>query len=163
MPAWPRVVVVLAFAAVVTLPRVTAAQIQTVDVTLPGSVSFAIFDLEESTTGSPDPTSFTFSNAALDPGHALRVSVRAESSDFDAPGGPEIPASSVSWTTTSTQGGFGSNGNLSAVGYGTVFESQVNPTSGAADIAWTLDAPPAGIQAGEHTLVLRWRLESIVP
>lgn len=153
----------LGLAWMLALPAVAAGQIQTVDINLPGSVDFVIFDLDESTTGSPDPTSLTFSDAALDEGGSLRISVRAESSDFAAPGGPEIPASHVSWTTTNSQGGFGSNGNLSGVSYGTVFESQTNPTSGSADIKWTLDAPPAGIQAGTHSLVLRWRVEALAP
>ena len=74
-----------------------------------------------------------------------------------------MPASSVTWTTTGDQGGSGTSGTVSAVSYGTVFESQTNPSSGGTDIVWTLAPPPSGVHGGTHTLVLRWKVEAVIP
>jgi hypothetical protein len=136
---------------------------ETVSIAVPAAVSFPVTDVSRNTAGSPSTTSVTFSNAALNPGKALRVSVQADAAAFMPPNGSSIPASNVSWTTVGASGGIGSNGTLSSSSYALVFQSDPSPTSGHVDLAWTLAAPGSGIRAGIHQLTIRWKLESITP
>jgi hypothetical protein len=55
------------------------------------------------------------------------------------------------------------NGTLSATSYTLVFQSNPSPSSGHADLEWTLAAPGGGVRAGLHQLTVRWKLESIMP
>lgn len=141
---------------------VTFAQ-ETVDVTVPISATFFVTDVSLSTTGSPNPTTVSFSNAGLSSGNALRISVQADAADFTPPAGNAIPASKISWTTSNPQGGIGSNGTLISTAFTQLYQSNTDPTSGSVDATWTLDAPGSGIRAGNHTLTLRWKFESVAP
>jgi Carboxypeptidase regulatory-like domain len=117
-----------------------AAVLDSVKVTLPMSVSFAVPNVSASTTGSPSPTTASFSNAVLILTTKVRLSVKADS-NFVPPSGPAIPAALVSWTTSSPVQGVGSNGTLSTTAYGQLFESTPNKTSGSVNVTWTLAAP----------------------
>lgn len=136
---------------------------ETVNIAIPSAVSFAVTDVSRSTTGSPSPTTISFSNASLTPGKALRVSVQADASAFTPPNGSSIPVSKVSWSIVGAAGGTGWNGTLSATSYTLVFQSDPSPTTGHADLAWTLAAPGSGVRAGIHQLTIRWKVESITP
>lgn len=142
---------------------VSAGAQETVSIAVPPAVSFSVTDVSSSTTGSPSPTTISFSNASLNPGKALRVSVQADASAFTPPSGASISASNVSWSTVGAAGGTGWNGTLNATSYTLVFQSDPSPTSGHADLAWTLAAPGSGVRAGIHQLTIRWKLESITP
>jgi hypothetical protein len=142
---------------------VSAAAQETVSIAMPSAVSFSVTDVSRNTTGSPSPTTISFSNASLNSGKALRVSVQADAAAFTPPGGPSIPASKVSWSTLGAAGGTGWNGTLSSTSYTLVFQSDPSPTSGHVDVEWTLAAPGSVIRAGIHQLVIRWKVESITP
>lgn len=136
---------------------------ETVAISVPPGINFEVADISRSTAGTPGSTRVTFSDAVLDPGKALRVSVQADAAAFTPPSGMSIPAEKVSWTMLGANGGLGSNGTLSSSAYTLVFQSDPNPSSGHIDLAWSLAAPGTGIRAGTHQLMMRWKVESIVP
>ena len=139
---------------------------ETVTISVPVAVSFPVTDVSRSTSGAPNETTVSFSNANLSPGKALRVSVQADAAAFTPPSGSSMPASNVSWNNLGASGGIGWNGTLGPSSFALVFQS--NPlttpgTSGHVDLSWTLAAPGSGIHAGNHQLTIRWKVESITP
>jgi hypothetical protein len=52
---------------------------------------------------------------------------------------------------------------LSTSAYGQLFQSVGAKKTGGVTISWTLAAPGVPLRAGTHTLIARWKLESIVP
>jgi hypothetical protein len=138
-----------------------AAQ-ETVTIAVPSFVSFSVTDVTSSTTGAPSPSTIGFSSANLTIGKSLRVSVLAAAA-FTPPGGASIPVSKVSWSLLGANGGTGMSGTLSSSSYGLVFQSNPGTASGHVDLAWSLAAPGSGIRAGNHQLVIRWKVESITP
>ena len=149
--------------AAVALLAPTKAGAESVNVSLPASVSFFVANVSASTTGSPDPTAISFDSADLVLGNRLRISVQADAADFNPPTGTAIPASKVSWTTSGAVGGTGSNGTLSSSSYSQVYQSNPSPSFGSVNVIWELAAPGSGIRAGDHTLTVRWKLESVAP
>lgn len=149
----------------VCLAGAVPAVAQTADVDLPAAVSFSVFDVSASSTGSPNPTRLQFTSIDIDASQVLRVNVQADAAAFTppAPGGSTIPASRVSWTTSGAQGGSGTSGTLSDTAYGQVFESATSVTSAQVDVHWTLGAIGGGVRAGFHDLTLRWKIESVAP
>ena len=133
---------------------------ETVKITVPALVSFAVPNVSNNATGTPNPTTVSFSSLSVTSGHTLRISVKADN-DFTPPSGTAIPASKVSWVTSSPSNGTGTNGTLSKTVYGQLFQSTVTKTNGSIQVIWTLGAPGVGIRSGAHTLTLRWKLESI--
>ena len=139
---------------------------ETVTISVPLAVSFPVTDVSRSTSGAPNVTTVSFSNANLNPGKALRVSVQADAAAFTPPSGSSMPASNVSWNNLGASGGLGWNGTLGSSSFALVFQS--NPlttpgTSGHVDLSWTLAPPGSGIRAGIHQLTIRWKVESITP
>ena len=133
-----------------------------VDVVLPASVTFTVTNVAIATTGSPNPTTVTWSNAKIPVAKAVRFSVMADAASFTPPSGNTIPAARVSWTVSNAQNGTGANGTLSASAWTQVFQSVANPSSGSFDVTWTLAAVSGlGIRSGTHTLTLRWKIEVI--
>jgi hypothetical protein len=132
-----------------------------VQISVPAVVSFTVPDVGTSAQGSPNPTTIAFVNAVLLPGHALRISVKAEG-NLTGPGG-SIAASKVSWTTSNVQNGVASNGQLSPGGYRQIFQGQADAMSGGLDVAWTLAALGGAPHAGVYQVTLRWKLEAITP
>jgi hypothetical protein len=144
------------------LPRNGQAQ-QVVVMTVPPAVGFSVTDVGQSTSGTPSATRASFLVVNLALFHVLRVSVKADS-DFVPPGGAAIPASNVSWTTSNATGVNASGGTLSSAAYTQLFQMQNSLIgAGGVDIHWTLAPPGSGVRAGNHSLVVRWRLESVVP
>ena len=145
---------------------VSAGAQETVTISVPLAVSFPVIDVSRSTSGAPNVTTVSFSNANLSPGKALRVSVQADAAAFTPPNGSSMPASNVSWNNLGASGGIGWNGTLGSSSFALVFQS--NPlttpgTSGHVDLSWTLAPPGSGIRAGIHQLTIRWKVESITP
>ncbi len=145
---------------------VSAGAQETVTISVPMAVSFPVIDVSRSTSGAPNVTTVSFSNANLSFGKALRVSVQADAAAFTPPSGSSMPASNVSWNSLAESGGIGSDGALGSSSFALVFQS--NPlmepgTSGSIDLEWTLAAPGSGIRAGNHQLTIRWKVESITP
>ena len=155
---------VLAVAVLVLGSLAAAAPPPSVDVTVPASVIFAVTRVNVSTTGSPNPFTISFTNANHFNKLAFRISVKAVASSFTPPAGSSIPASKVSWSIYSAQGGTGYNGTLSSTAYTIVYQSVLEPKSGGVSLTWSLAAPGAGgLRAGNHTLSLSWLLEAVVP
>lgn len=153
---------VLAVAAWAMAAGLAGAQ-EAVTISVPPAVSFMVTDVVQATSGFPSPATVSFSNATLDDGKALRISVQADASSFTPPAGAAIPAANVSWSVLGAAGGVGSGGTLSATSFGLVYQSNPNTVSGHVDLAWTLAAPGSGIRAGRHHLTIRWKVESITP
>jgi hypothetical protein len=154
--------VALALLGMAGMPGAHAAD--KVDITIPVSVSFAVNNISATTTGAPATFTVTFSNAKLKQTDALRISVMADSTAFTPPSGTtQIPASSVTWTTSNAVHGAGSNGTLSATQFTQVYQSDLDPSSGSVAITWRLTGAPVGIYSGSHTLSLTWKLEAVTP
>ena len=155
-------VVLLGIVALASAVVAAGAQ-ETVTISVPLAVSFPVTDVSRSTSGAPNVTTVSFSNASLSPGRVLRVSVQPDAAAFTAPSGSSMPASNVSWSNLGANGGIGLNGTLSSASYALVFQSDPARTSGYIDLGWTLAAPGSGIRAGNHQLTIRWKVESITP
>jgi len=132
---------------------------ETVSITIPAAVGFAVTNVSTTTAGSPASGTLLFAALNTTSGRILRISVKADS-NFIPPSGPAIPASRVSWTTSSALNGVGSNGSLSTSAYGQVFQSTNGKKNGGVNISWSLAAPGTPIRAGVHTLTVRWKLEA---
>lgn len=156
--AWPAIAA-LAIASAFFAPSIDAAD--SVKITLPTAVSFAVTNVGNSTVGAPNPSAVSFSALNVLATNVLRISVKADA-DFTPPSGTAIPASKISWTTASATNGTGSNGTLSTSAYTQLFQSTLTKKSGSVNVTWTLGAPGSGIRAGAHTLILRWKLESVI-
>jgi len=133
------------------------------NVTMPPSVSFTVTNVNSATTGNPDPTSASYTDAVLTSGYSLRMSIQANAADFTrpAPAGGYIQASDVTWSTSGASGGTGYPGTMSAAGYARVYQSNPDATSGSVSITWTLAAPGGQVRAGDHILTATWKTESL--
>lgn len=150
--------IALAGVLICTGAGVASAQ-ETITLSVPLTVTFHVGDVN-----APVSTTVTvgFSDALLIPGHVLSIAVRADSIEFVGPTGNKIPASAVSWTTSSAQGGVGVNGTLSSSTNVPVFQSVLLPSSGRVNLTFRLQ-PPTNIHAGIHTVALRWNIEAALP
>ncbi|MHB9023646.1 MAG: hypothetical protein ACYC7E_05645 [Armatimonadota bacterium] len=140
----------------------TAGRADSADVTVPVSVAFQVTDISATTTGDPNPARVSFTDAVLAAGNGLTISVKANAADFTTPGsGTAIPASKLSWIIAGASNGSGSPGTLDSGAFTTVYQGNADATSGYVDLGWRLAAPPAGVRAGNHTLTITWKFESI--
>jgi len=155
----PATVVWVLVAAILTLDPPTLIAAETVKVTLPATITFAVTNVSVSTTGSPSPTAVSFSNGTLTALHRLHISVKADA-DFIPPSGTAIPASKVSWTTSGAAQGTGSSGVLSTSAYAQLYQGNLGKQSGSVNVTWTLAAPGTPLRAGSHSLTMRWKLEA---
>jgi hypothetical protein len=141
-------------------PAVARAQAVTATLSIPAGVSFAVPNVTQSVSGSPEPFRVVFSTTGMKGSQDLYVSVKADSASFAGPGATHIPASKVSWTSTPVGRGAGSAGTLSSAAYAAVYQTN-NNKSGAFDMTWTLASiAAAGLRAGTHTITVRWRVEA---
>lgn len=157
-----RLAALMGFTLAVLLAAACDARAQVVIISLPSAVGFTVNNVGQVTPGSPATTRASFVVVNLAFPRVLRVSVKADG-NFTPPGGPAIPASAVSWVTSNATGVVGTNGTLSTASYNTVFQMQSLVTAGGIDVAWALAGPGGGIRAGTHTVLVRWRLEAVVP
>jgi hypothetical protein len=135
---------------------------ETVRITVPAAVDFDVDDVAVSHLGANGPSTVSFILAVLNLGRVLRISVKADA-DLTPPSGPAIPASSLSWQTSNVLGGVGVNGVLSKTSYTQVFQGHPLAVAGRVDLTWTLSAPGTAIRAGTHQVLLRWKVESVIP
>ena len=138
------------------------AAVDDVRITIPAAVTFDVTNVSVPTTGSPIADTVQFNSLTVPVGRVLRISVKADG-DFVPPGGPAIPASKVSWTTSGATNGVGSSGVLSTSAYGQLFQSAAAKKSGNVDVTWLLTAPGTSVRAGLHRLTIRWKLDAITP
>lgn len=133
-----------------------------VTITVPANISFTVPNVTLSTAASPAAARVSFSNLVILPVQTLRISVMAAAATFTSPSpGPGIPATKLTWTTANPAGGAGSPGTLNSVTWTQVFQSSALALSGGIDMQWVLQAPGGGIRSGNHTLVVRYRLEAL--
>jgi hypothetical protein len=149
------------FLLVALAPDVSSA-VDDVRITIPAAVTFDVTNVTLPTTGRPIADTVRFNSLSVPVGRVLNISVKADS-DFVPPGGPAIPASKVSWTTSGATNGVGSNGVLSTSAFGQLFQSGATKKNGNVDVTWVLTAPGTNVQAGLHRLTIRWKLEAIIP
>jgi hypothetical protein len=133
-----------------------------VSLTVPAAVGFAVTNVGVSTAGSPSATPVTFSSLSVSGSRVLRISVKADG-NFVPPGGQAIPAAKVSWTTSGVINGIGSAGVLSTSAYGQLYQSSNGKKVGGVNVSWTLAAPGTPLRAGVHALTIRWKFEAIIP
>lgn len=138
----------------------TASAQESVTISLPATVTFTVSDVSSATVADIDPVTVQFSGAVLNPSRVLRISVIADASTLAGPGGSAMPVSAVSWTVSGAVGGSGTSGALSSSSYSRVFQSNQSAVSGGFDLSFTLAAVPGTLRAGNHTVRLRWKLES---
>jgi hypothetical protein len=153
----------LTFVAMVGLTvgtAVSAAAQESVTITLPTTITFSVTDVTSATPADLDPVTVQFSGAVINPGRVLRISIIADSSTLAGPGGSTIPASAGSWTVSGATGGSGTAGTLSSSSYTRVFQSTQTAVSGSFDLSFTLAPVPGTLRAGNHTVTVRWKLES---
>lgn len=163
LAAWSkrsRLIVVTAGCLVAAWPVDSAPE--TVRITVPASVGFAVTNVGTNTSGNPATSTVSFSSLNLSGSRVLQISVKADG-DFVPPGGPAIPASKVSWTTSAASNGTGSGGTLSVSSYAPVFKSAAGKKNGSINLNWVLAPPGTPLRAGNHMLTVRWKLEAINP
>jgi len=146
------------------MPRAAMAQ-PTVTVTVPAGVTFSVRNVSVATAGSPATTQLTYLNPNTFPkNNHLQVSVIASAANFSGPD-TAIPAAKVSWTATATNGS-AFNGTLSSAAYTAVYSSPTGlkaGNTGTITLSWQLAAiAAAGLRSGTHTLVIRWKFESLL-
>lgn len=144
---------------VILMALTVASSAEDVKITIPAAVGFAVTNVSIATTGSPAAGTVSFTQLNVTGSHVLRISVKADS-DFVPPSGSAIPASKLSWTTSSASNGTGNNGTLSTSTYNQLFVSAATKKSGSVNVTWSLAAPGTGIRAGTHLLTVRWKLEA---
>ena len=107
------------------LTALPAAASETVNLSVPASLSFTVSNVSSSTDAAEFDISF--SSGALTAGHKLKMSVQAASSTFTPPhSGGTISASTVSWSSTGASGGTGYDGTLSSSSYVTLYQSNAS-------------------------------------
>jgi hypothetical protein len=153
--------VLIAIAFLLALPAGAAAQ-EMVTISVPASISFGVTNVAVDTVANPSQARVSFSGLVVLPLRVLRVSVRADAAAFTPPSpSTGIPSANVRWTTSNASGGTGSNGALSSAAWTQIFQSSALVTSGHVDLTFTLGAPGGGIRAGNHTLTIRYKFESM--
>ena len=143
------------------VPTAAAAQVQSARVTVPAGVMLNVSNVAAQ-TATLAPVTVSYDNLVVLLGRRFRISVKADAATFTrpTPTGGTIPATNVSWTTSSAVNGTGSSGGLNSASYVTVFESTSGTTTGSVAMSWRLAAPGGGIRSGNHTLTVRYRLEA---
>lgn len=133
----------------------------TVRITVPPMVLVQIDDVTGATASS-SAMRVSFNQARLQPGQALRISVKADAA-LTLPGGVPVPAGSITWTTSQVSNGVGINGTLSTGAYTPVYESVPDVRTGRVDLTWAIALPPGLVRAGTAQMVLRWKVEEFNP
>ena len=132
-------------------------------VTVPAGVSFAVSDIATATVASP--ATVTVANIVLaTASKQLRMSLQADAAAFTPPvgGATSWAASDVSWAAASWTNASGAAGTLSNSAYNAVATCTADVSScSTAGLTFTLAANTGVKRSGNHTLVVRWKFESI--
>jgi len=147
----------------------TAAVAEQARITMPAGISFAVTNVNASTTNGN--VAISVQNIVLATAtKQLRISVLANASAFTPPsaGAATWAASDVGWNAgpgggpNQWQNATGTAGTLSSAAYNPV--AVCNPDAASCSIAklsFTLASRPTVKRSGNHTLTVRWRFESI--
>jgi hypothetical protein len=160
---------VAAFAQVtVTLPNtaqtttLTANVSEQATVTVPATVTFNVTNVNTTTASASQ--SVTTSSVVLADGKSLKISLEANAATFTAPagGGTTWAAGDVTWNAaTWSNSGVGATGTLSNSAFTQVATCAPNTACSTSTLVFTLAANAAVARAGNHTLVVTWKFESI--
>lgn len=141
----------------------TATVAEQARVQVPSGASFTVNDVSSSTASSA--ASVTVSNIVLaTASKQLRLSLQAEAASFSPPvgGAATWAAGDVSWNAASWTNATGAAGTLSNSAYNPVATCTADVAScNTAGLTFTLAANAAVKRSGNHTLVVRWKFESI--
>ena len=127
-------------------------------ISIPDTLAFNVTDVSQATMGAPNPFVLSFTGLAIPGVDKFYISVKANAANFTPPSGTAIPASNVSWTASASVGGAGFSGTLSSTSWNAIYQSNLLATLGHVNIVWQLAPPPSGIRAGNHTLVITYKL-----
>jgi hypothetical protein len=154
---------------VVTLPdtaqttTLTAVVGDQARVTVPAGVTFTVADITSNTPAAA--VSVTVSNIVLaSAAKQLRISLQAEAAAFTPPigGAATWAAGDVSWAAAAWANASGTAGTLSSAAYNPVATCTADAAScSTAGLTFTLAANAAVKRSGSHTMVVRWKFESI--
>lgn len=132
-------------------------------VTVPGGASFTVNDITSSTTSAA--ASVSVSNIVLaTASKQLRLSLQAEAAAFTPPvgGAATWAAGDVSWNAASWTNASGAAGTLSNSAYNAVATCTADVSScSTTGLTFTLAANTTVKRSGSHTLIVRWKFESI--
>jgi hypothetical protein len=153
----------------VTLPdtsqttTLTATVADQARVTVPAGVAFTVNDVSIATTSAN--ASVTVTNIVLaTAAKQLRVSLQANAASFTPPVALATTwaAGDVSWNAAAWTNAAGSAGTLSSVAYTPVAICTADTAScSTVALQFSLAANAAVKRSGNHTLVVRWKFESI--
>ena len=132
----------------------------TVDITLPQAVSFAVADVSGSTSAIENPTTVRYRNGDFE---IINIAIQANDEYFTRPteNGGRIAANKVSWTGSYVSGGGELyNGTLTHSYYVSVWTGYGDQDA-EFTMSWTLAAPGTSVRAGNHTLTAVWKIESL--
>jgi hypothetical protein len=140
----------------------TAVVSEQATVSVPGNVSFNVTNI---TTGTTATASVSVSNIVLaNATKQLKVSLQAGAATFTPPavGVTTWAPGDVSWNASTWTNATGASGTLSSGAYTEVSTCAADAASCSTnDLTFTLAANPAVKRAGNHTLVVRWKVEAI--
>jgi hypothetical protein len=145
-------------------PRVHTLTLQqeAARISVPPVILFEVHDPRATTEALTGSTTITFDDAVMGAGRVLRISVKADGDLTRADGAP-VPAAKISWRTSAASNGVGVNGVLSKSVYTQVFQGNAAARSGSVNVTWSIAFDGTRTRAGSHQVVLRWRIDSIVP
>ena len=141
----------------------TATVSEQARITVPAAVSFTVTNVGNTTNASA-------SNVVLDrivlatATKQLKVSIQAAASSFTAPvvGSVTWSAADISWNAPSWTRATGAAGTLSASAFTQIATCDPDaPDCSTTGLVFTLGAKPTVQRAGNHTLVVTWKVESI--
>jgi len=141
----------------------TATVSEQARITVPAAVSFAVTNVGNGTNASA-------ANVAVDrivlatATKQLKISIQAAGSSFTAPvlGAVTWAAGDISWNAPSWTRAAGAAGTLSASSFTQIATCDPDaPDCSTTGLVFTLGAKPSVQRAGNHTLVVTWKVESI--
>jgi len=140
----------------------TATVSEQATITVPGNISFNVTNITAGTTAT---ASVSVSNIVLaNATKQLKVSLQADAASFTPPvvGAATWAPGDVSWNAATWTNATGASGTLSSGAYTAVSTCTADAASCSTnDLTFTL-APNAAVKrSGNHTLVVRWKVEAI--
>ena len=153
----------------VTLPdtsqqtTLTATVSEQARVTVPSGVAFTVNNVNASTAAGAASVTVDSIVLATDT-KQLQVSLQANAAAFTPPavGATTWAAGDVSWNAATWTNATGAAGTLSSAGYTTVATCTADAAAcSTTGLVFTLGAKGTVQRAGDHTLVVTWKFESI--
>lgn len=141
----------------------TASVSEQARVTVPAGISFNVSDVTASTAASA--ASVTVSNIVLATDtQQLKISIEAGAGSFTAPAGGATTwsAGDVTWNAATWTNATGASGTLSNSSFNEVATCDADVASCSTNgLVFTLGAKGSVKRAGNHTLSVTWKFESI--